>query len=145
MVLAPACLGDFNLKRGKKSAFKNLKYNLLRFLVMLVPVSKMRPPEGFNTSVSVFLLSVVVDWGIEKPGVWEGRTTEEMSCNFAWGLWVWGRKPKILNMKIPLGYLFGTSECSCSAHGYTWEFLLIGLNLRDSRVDKMSSPCWSLF
>lgn len=106
MVLAPACLGDFNLKREKSSTFKGLKYNLLSFLfvfVMLVSVLKMKKPvQGFSTSMSVVWLSVawimMIDYGIEKPGIMTEGTTQEMMCNFIsvseWGennrrFWAW--------------------------------------------------------
>lgn len=74
---------------------------------MLVSILEIgRPAQGFNTSVSVFLLSVasivVIDKGTEKSAITEEKTTQETMCNFICGLWVGGKKnPKILNMKIP--------------------------------------------
>lgn len=60
MVLAAACLGDLSLKGGKKkSVFKSLKYDLLIFLVAVFSMLRLqRPAQSFNTSTSVFLVSV---------------------------------------------------------------------------------------
>lgn len=51
---------------------------------------------------------MTIDSGIEKPGIAEERTTQEMMCNFICGLWVGKKTTKDLEHENSLRiYIFG--------------------------------------
>lgn len=126
MVLAPACLGDFDLKREKVQLLKAWSIICWALLVMLVFLLRMeRPAQGFSTSMSVFLLfvawTVMIDYGIEKPGIAEGRLHRKL-CVISCVSSEWGRnKERFWTWKIFEEQSFGTFECSCNTRGDTWE------------------------